>query len=124
MTRDCQTCGGEGAVNAGRRTGPCEWSSIATCGDCNGSGRELVRCEICGDAEAKREAWVMDHTNSRKASLLYLCLDCHDHDSLTLAEPPTRVLPARIEHVEAIASRATTVLAMLVEARRERGGHA
>jgi hypothetical protein len=106
VTRDCSTCGGHGKLGAGGLVGPEEHARNVTCGDCQGTGTELVKCDLCADHEAVREAWVADSASPRKASLLRLCNDCHDgggdtgHDGVKLAMPPTRMLPSREEDIE------------------------
>jgi hypothetical protein len=94
VTRNCGTCNGTGRIGYDR-IGPEEFRTVVDCGDCDGSGQEPVECELCGDHEATREAWVVDSENPRKASLLLLCEGCHDHDDVALAMPPTRSLPSR-----------------------------
>lgn len=95
MTRDCETCGGDGALQAGHRIGPCESHHIVTCDDCHGKRVVPVMCQLCGDHEATREAWVV--VEPKTAKLLLICIDCHDHDETEIVTVTTRSLPKHME---------------------------
>lgn len=107
MTRDCQNCGGTGSVGTGRRIGPEEWERTEVCSVCGGSKTEVVRCEMCGEDEATREAWVVGglpgllvdwpRDRERVAVRMRLCLDCHDDPETEIVIVTTRVLPRHEE---------------------------
>ena len=95
MTRDCPTCSGQGVLAWSRHDGPSECRDTVTCGDCRGKRIVLVRCSICGDAEATREAWVISDPRKPDVAERYqLCCDCLDADETSVVELTTRCLPA------------------------------
>ncbi len=84
----CTTCNGTKQLSTGREIGPFESQDTKECPDCDGTGKEAVRCEMCNE-HASVEAWVInglpgllrDGNDGRRVAVrMFLCSACFEAD--------------------------------------------
>jgi DnaJ-class molecular chaperone len=47
VSEDCERCGGEGTIDEDRMVGDVLMGAPWQCGNCSGSGKEMMTCGVC-----------------------------------------------------------------------------